>query len=249
MTNRVVFILTVSALGAALPSLGDENLKPPAQAISTEHFDFAPGGTIRVDRSYGDLYVEGWDQAQVEMTVRKFMPYDYDPQHPELSTQHLEAVRVVTERRSPSELAISTVLPPHHGLPWHPTAPSKTGQVGIEYQLYVPRNSRLVIHHGVGYVSVSDVTGDIEAACHRGDIMLWLSPDGAYSIDAKSKLGKVSSDFAGSSLSQFLVGQKFVSSNPAPSQRLHLRVGFGGITLKPILPESEGKPPSPGSAK
>jgi len=79
--------------------------------------------------------------------------------------------------------------------------------------------------------------------------MLWLPEGGTYSIDAKNKLGKVSSDYAGASLSQFLVGQKFVSASPAPTQRLYLRMGFGGITIKSILPESEPVSPSPVKVK
>ena len=102
----------------------------------------------------------------------------------------------------------------------------------------VPRDSRLAIHHGTGMVSVSGVTGDIEASAGRGDIVLWLEP-GAYSVDAKTKLGSVSSDLEGASLSQYLTGQHFTHVDPAPSRRLRLRMGFGGITIKQILPESE----------
>ena len=227
MIHRVAFGFGLGLLGLAMGSFGDENLKPAAQVVATEQVDFAPGGLIRVDGSYGDLYVESWDQPRVEMTVTKLMPYDYKSEHPEISTQHLEAVRVVAQRRSPTELEISTVHP--HG----------RGHAGIEYEIRVPRNSRLAIRHGVGLVSISGVTGDITASGHRGDIMLWLPTSGAYSIDAKCKLGKVSSDFTGVSHSSFLVGQRFASGNAAPSQRLHLRMGFGGITIKPILPESQ----------
>ncbi len=244
MQNKLAFLSALTIAAVALPSLADENLKPPAQVTHTDHFDFAPGGTIRVDRSYGSLYVEGWDQPQVEITVTKFMPYDYEPQHPERATERLEAVHVVAERRSPTELEISTNLPSGRTLlsPWrHPI----NGDVRLEYEIRVPRNSKLAIQHGVGDVTVHGVTGDIQATCHRGDIVLWLPDPGSYSIDAKSQFGKVSSDFAGASLNQLLLGQKFTSVNPAPSQKLYLRVGFGGITLKPILPESE----TPASAR
>jgi hypothetical protein len=249
MNHRVTLLLTLGVLAMAPPSFGDEALKPPAQATNTERFDFEPGGVIRLNDSFGDLYVEGWDQPQVEMTVTKTMPYEYAPGHSEIASRHLDAVRVVGERRSPSELVISTSLPPNRGLPRHPLAPSKTGGVGIEYQIHVPRNSRLIIHHRVGLISITDVTGDIEATCHRGDIMLWLPDTGVYSIDAKNRLGKVSSDFAGDSFSEFLVGQKFESVHPPPSQRLSLHMGFGGITIKPILPESETSRSWSGSTK
>jgi hypothetical protein len=101
-----------------------------------------------------------------------------------------------------------------------------------------------VIHQGIGNVLVRDVTGDIDAACRLGDILLWLSGSRTYSIDARSSAGTVSSDFSGAIRSYYLFGQTFSSLNPAPSQRLHLRVRFGGIAIKPILPESETPPPA-----
>jgi hypothetical protein len=165
LTLSLAVILGVPCL--ALPLLGDEALKPPAQVSNTERVDFPPGGTIRVDRSYGELSVEGWDQPQVEIMVTKFMPFDYEPAHPEHATERLEAIRVVAERRSPTELAISTNVPTGRTVfsPWrHPT----NGDVMLEYEIYVPRNSKLAIQHGVGTVSVRGVTGDIQATCHRG---------------------------------------------------------------------------------
>jgi hypothetical protein len=185
------------------------------------------------------------------------MRYKYESAQSQRAAQHMESLRVVTERRSPTELVISTVVPSRpklfaRGQDFHPASlvlPRKNrGGVMLEYHVLVPRKSRLVIHHGAGNVLVRDVTGDIEAACRMGDILLWLSSSGTYSIDARSRAGTVSSGFAGSNHSHYLFGQAFTSADPAPAQRLHLRVGFGGITIKPILPESE-MPPSPASAK
>jgi len=237
MKNFLVLTLLLGLLGLASSLPADEALKPPVQITSTEHLDFPPGGLIHVNGSYGDLYIEGWDQPQVEMSVTKFMPFNYEPGHPQRSAQHLEQVGVETLRRSPSELDISINLP-RRSVPL-PLARKTTGGVRLECHLRVPRNSRLVIRHDAGMVSVADITGDIQARCQRGDIILWLPSAGRYDIDAKNKLGKVSSDFPGTSKRRFLVGQKFASAGSAPAQRLFLRMGFGGITLKPILPESE----------
>jgi hypothetical protein len=243
-------------LAVRLPARGDEYVKQQPEVIRTEHVDFPSGGVIRLDGAYGDLFVEGWDQAGVEITVTKSVRYKYESAESDRAARHMESVRVVTERRSATELAVSTVVP-SRGKPFTggenfrlasliPPRKNKGG-VMLEYHLFVPRNSRLVIHQGVGNVLVHDVTGDIEAACRIGDILLWLSSTGTYSIDARSRAGTVSSDFSGATRSYFLFGQTFSNLNPAPSSRLRLRVGFGGITIKPILPESE-TPPSAASA-
>ena len=107
MRHRLSLALTLSL---ALPLFGDEALKPPAQVSSTEHFDFAPGGTIRVGHFDGELYVEAWDQPQVEVTIVKSLPYEHEAAHPEHLPQQLEAVRVVTERTFGSELSMKSPI-------------------------------------------------------------------------------------------------------------------------------------------
>ena len=84
------------------------------------------------------------------------------------------------------------------------------------------------------YVWVSDVTGDIEVDSHTGDMIVTLPDPGPYSIDARTRLGSVSSDFTGRSrtLSHYLVGTHFTYASPAPSRRVHLRMGRGSITIK-----------------
>ena len=95
-----------------------------------------------------------------------------------------------------------------------------------------------MIHHGAGYLMVSRISGDIEASSRSGDIVLMLPDPGPYSIDAKSKFGSVSSDFAGTTHRKRLVGEQFASANPPPSHRIYLRMGLGGITIKEVPSDS-----------
>jgi hypothetical protein len=216
-----------------LSLFAQELIKQPAQLTTTEHVNFVSGGIIRINDSYGDLKVDGWDQPEVQVTVIKSMPYDYKFKQPDEAAKHLDRIRVITQRSSGTELTISTAV-------------KKRGGVMLEYHIQVPRNSQLVIHQSVGDVLIRDVTGDIQATCRLGDITLWLSNTRTYSIDARSRAGTIFSDFSGVIHSHYLFGQTFSSLSPAPSQRLHLRVGFGGIAMKPILPESETPAPPTG---
>ena len=214
----VSFLLTASCLLAKGPETNRQ-----ASVTSTDRMSFAPGGTIRVNDSSGHVMVEGWDQPEVEITVVKSMPYGYDKDR---AAKELEGVRINTEHVSPTELAISTV-------------PSHRGKVVVDYQIHVPRDSRIVIHHVGGYVLVSHVSGEIEATCRRGDIVLMLPDAGPYTVDAKTKFGTILSDFGGDAHAQHLVGERFSSANPAPSRRIYLRMGFGGITIKGLPAISE----------
>jgi len=210
------------ALGTMLPLLADDGAKQPVQTTTSERVNFAPGGLIRFDDSYGDLNVEGWDRPEVEIKVTRSMSSYYSPKEREKAAARLERIHVTTQHTD-TELTIST-LPPKH----------RRG-VLVEYQVRVPYDTRLAIHHGGGNILVSNITGDIEATSSRGDILLMLPEKGKYSIDAKSKMGTVSSDFAGEAhVRRYLVGERYSNENPAPARKIYLRMGFGGITIKAV---------------
>jgi len=239
MQPKLAFVaIPWGLLAMTFPTHGEGGIQPPPETTTTEHVDFAPGGTIRINGSYGDLTIEGWDRPEVEVTVIKTLPYTSKPQPPEQSTATLDQVRIVTEHKTPPELTISTELPSRHPAWIPPFTRHTTHGVMTEYEIYVPRDSRLVIQHGTGIVSVNGVAGDIDAHVGRGDILLWL-PAGSYALDARTKFGIVSSDLGGAAHNKYLIGESFTQPNPPPAHRLHLRMGFGGITLKKILPESQ----------
>jgi hypothetical protein len=192
---------------------------------------FAPGGIVRVNGSYGTLNVEGWDRPEVETAVVKSTQKYYGPKQREKAVPLLERAQISTERISDTELAIST---------------HQDRKISVDYEIRVPRDSRLEIHHGTGQVLVANITGDIKATGHRGDILLMLPDTVAYSIDAKTKIGVVTSDFAGELHKRwYLLGERF--AGPSASHRIYLRVSLGGITIKSVPPEAE--PPVTASAK
>jgi len=219
-----IAVLALGALATTLP-MSAEN-QHPVQVSSMERVDFPPGGTVHINGSYGHLVMEGWDRPEVEIAVTK-------------SGARSDSVRLVTNRGSDAELTITTTLASRHG-DWFPFLPPTTAAgVTTEYEIHVPRDTRLAIHNRAGYVFVNGVAGDIEASVSRGDIMLMLSDSGTYSIDAKTKFGTVSSDFDGPVVSRHLVGQQLGKTLGPPSQHLYLRMGFGGITVKAVPREGE----------
>ena len=226
--NLAILFFELGLLGMTLPISGAEQR---VEVTKTERINFAPGGIIRINSSYGTLNVEGWDRPKVEITVVKSTQKYYEPKQREKAATRLERVRISTERVSDTELAIST---------------HQDRKTSVDYEIRVPRDSRLEIHHGTGQILVANVTGDIHATGHRGDLVLMLPDTGAYSIDAKTKVGVVTSDFAGDlHHRRYLLGERF--AGPPASQRIYLRVSLGGITIKSVPPEAE--PPVTTSAK
>ena len=250
MTRKFAAVLWgLVMLGAALPLSARQQPAPPAEkaakqsfeVTTTEQVNFLPGGTIRVGNSYGYLTVEGWDEPEVEIIVTKSTDRFYEPEEKEQAVKAFEQIRVVTERRSDKELAISTTLPDRHGFPYS-ILPSRqiiftmqkktTLGVTVDCTVHVPRDSRLVLRQDHGYVWVSDVTGGMEINSHTGDMIVMLPDPGPYSIDARTRLGSVSSDLAGYGHKQFLVGTQFVHAGGDASRRIFLRMGRGSITIK-----------------
>jgi hypothetical protein len=224
--------LVTLGIGLSLLARAEVSIERPAKVAHTERVDFAPGGTVRVKDSFGDLYIEGWDQPAVEMTLVKEM-LDYDA--PKNVSERLERVRLTTEHSSANELVIGTTIPSRSFFR-HPFGGK--GDVDVRYELRVPRDSRLVIHHGGGSVLIDNVTGAIEASNRDGDIVLLLPAPGPYSIDARSKMGTVISDFEGKAHVKYFIGEKFTGANESAAHAIHLRVGFGGITIKERVPEA-----------
>jgi hypothetical protein len=235
MTNRLAVAFGLSLLGtigplAAAEAVYEKGPKQSFEATRTERVPFAAGGTIRVDNSSGYLTVEGWDAPAVEITVVKSTDSFYEPSQEKRAEQPFGQVRVAAGRPTDNELAISTT--------------ARRG-VTVEYRIHVPRDSRLIVHHGHGYVCVSDMTGDVEVRSHTGDMIVTLPDLGPYSIDARTRMGTVSSDLTGKSLSrwsQFLVGSHFDRASGTPKRRIYLRMGRGSIEIKQDLPDGPASP-------
>lgn len=229
MTGRRLAILAaVTTVGLSAPLFGDGGNQKLIEVTNTQTIPFQAGGTIHVDRSYGELSVEGWDRPEVEITVSKSPDRLYDAKDQAEAGKRAENIHVAAERRSDSEIAISTAV--SHFRRWtHPFGPM--GGVTLSYRIRVPRNSKLVIHHRNGEVMVSNVAGDIEATGQAGDIVLLLPETDQFAIDAKSKFGTVSCDFNGD-FRHGLIGSAYTQTAPAPAHRIFLREGRGGISIK-----------------
>ncbi|HVY94447.1 MAG TPA: hypothetical protein VHA14_16915 [Bryobacteraceae bacterium] len=191
-----------------------------AAAPRTETMDFAPGGTIRIDRADGYMSIEAWDQARVEII-----------------TSETAKAQIKTSHPSASELVITTDL--NH----HPNLAKRVLHVGIhadaDYVIRVPRNSHLVVTHANGYVGITGVAGDIEANNRRGDIVLMLPDLAKCDIDARTKVGLVTSDVNGRTSNHWITGETYASGKDQP-RHLKLRMGFGGITIKEMPAEAIG---------
>lgn len=214
------------AIGVCLPLLAKVPLQD-IQVTTTDHAELAAGGTVRVTGSTGEMDVEGWDKSEVEITVTKSVFRTGSPRGKEAGNQFLSRVQVKTERTGNGEVDIRTVFPS-----WNPITRPLRGKtdVNLHYTIRVPRDAHLVIHHESGDLRLQGLTGPIEATMGAGDIELWLPQASKYAIDARCKIGGVSSDFAGSHHDRHVVGESFANES-AGGPKAYLRVDAGGIQI------------------
>lgn len=234
--TKALALIVLGSVGIALPLLAESGNPKLIEITNTQQVPFQPGGTIHIDHSSGYLSVEGWDRPEVEITVVKSLDKLYEPKNQGQANKRAEAVRVTAERKSDTDLEISTARP-HYSRWTHPLG--SDGGVKVEYQIHAPRNSKLVIHHEGGDVLVNNVTADIEATGSTGELVVLLPETGKYAIDAKSKLGTVSSDFDGDFHHVHWVGVRYADDAPAPAHKIFLRMGVGGITIKSSPPAAQ----------
>ena len=178
MTRR----LAVTAIAICLP-LAAKLPKPATPVVTTEHLEFAPGGTIQVNGSAGELNIEGWDRAEVEITVTRSTYRPDTPGDQDLARRQLDAIKVTAERKNPTELVINTAFPPRSF--WAKVG-HRQPDVQMDYRIRVPRDSKLVVRQSTGDVVVYDVSGDIDASVRTGDILMQLPAAGQYSFDAQT---------------------------------------------------------------
>jgi predicted membrane protein len=116
--------------------------------------------------------------------------------------------------------------------------------LNLDYLIKVPRQSTLLIKHGIGEVDVTNVSGDIEATASIGEISLKLPEDQRYAVDAHVRIGDVSSEFGQTTRRQgFIpVGAKLEGDPGAPTRRIFLRIGIGDINVNRMGSEKSGEP-------
>src|SRR5262245_46625223 len=231
-------LLFVCCLALGISAQAQTADKHEAEIKTTQSIEFGAKGTIQVVDSFGSVKVEGWDKEEVELTVTKRTQKKYEPKDLAKAAKGLERFKVTMEAvGETSLLVINTTYPS-----WTPFFRGKTN-LKLDYLIKVPRQSTLLIKHGIGEVEVVNVSGDIEATASIGEISLRLPEDQSYAVDARVRIGDVSSEFGQTTHRKglFAVGAKLAGEPATPTRRIYLRVGIGDINVSKLRPEKSGE--------
>lgn len=203
-----------AALALILPALAF--CAQRVDVTTTEKTDFAPGGTVHIEHSTGELNIEGWDQPVVEITATRYT-FSNRPDQAKTLLSKVE----VKKQLSGHDLTIGTA---HKHFTW----------AHVDYRIRVPRNTNLVIHHDIGDVTIYDVVGNIDAAASTGDVVVQLPEPAKYQIEAHTGFGSIYSDFDGAHHPHLKTSESLslTTDGTGETHQIHLHVSYGGITLE-----------------
>jgi hypothetical protein len=231
-------LLFVCCLALGISAQAQTADKHEAEITTTQSIEFGARGTIQIVDSFGSVKVEGWDKEEVELTVTKRTQKKYEPKDLAKAAKGLERFKVTMEAvGETSLLVINTTYPS-----WTPIFRGKTN-LKLDYLIKVPRQSTLLIKHGIGEVEVNNVSGAIEATASIGEISLRLPEGQSYAVDAHVRIGDVSSEFGQTTHRKgpFAVGAKLAGEPAAPTRRIFLRVGIGDIQVSKLRTGKSGE--------
>jgi hypothetical protein len=231
-------ILFGCCLALSFPVRAQTVDKREAEVKTTQSLEFGARGTIQIVESFGSVKVEGWDKEEVEMTVTKRTQKKYEQKDLAKAAKGLERFKVTMEAvGETSLLVIKTTYPS-----WTPIFRGKTN-LQLDYIIKVPRQSALLIKHGIGEVEVVNVSGDIEATASIGEISLKLPEEESYAVDARVRIGDVSSEFGQATQRKgvFAVGAKLAGEPASPTRRIFARIGIGDIQVTKMRAEKSGE--------
>ena len=241
--HHIALALLISGfcgLALSLPAQAQTVDKREAEVTTTQSLEFGARGTIQIVDSFGTVKVEGWDKEEVELTVTKRTQKKYEPKNIAKAIKGLERFKVTMEPvGETSMMVIHTAYPS-----WTPARMLRgKSNLDLDYLIKVPRQSALLIKHGIGEVEVTNVSGDIEATASIGEISLKLPEDQQYTVDARVRIGDVSSEFGQATQRQgvFAVGAKLAGDPAAPTRRIFARIGIGDIQVTKIRAEKSGE--------
>lgn len=242
-------LLTFALCAACV--LSAQTVEPEKIQISkTETGEFPAGGTLRVEKSLGELRIEGWDQPGFEIATTVSSDDIVPAAEVAAAKERIASVHITAARRG-TELVVSTEYPHRFTVPVVPY-PGKGPKFEIVYTVRVPRTAAIVLDHHTGEAHIESVTGNIGASVHQGLITVGLPADAQPGIEARSRWGSVISDFRGDAKTKsdckalpcpvgiFPFGHRLEESASAPRQKLQIRIGFGDIVIR-----RENYPPLP----
>jgi hypothetical protein len=226
-----VTLLPLIAMVLAAPARAADAPTEPVEVTSTQRVALAPGGTVHIDETWGELSIEGWDEPAVEVVTTRRTAKPQPAGKVETARAGLERFGARVEATATDRVSIVGLSP--SGSVTRPFG-GKSG-VKLSYVIHVPRNSRLELDNGIGTVRIGDINGDIAIDSDVGEVTLKVPIEPNTAVEASSGIGEVVVSAAlekqGDLHRRALVGQRFSYRPAQVDKRITVKLGVGSITI------------------
>lgn len=228
------FLRSTAAALLILPGLFVAGAKERMMLSNTQTLSFDPRGVIQLEQSFGDVEIQGWDRAEVEITTIREGLGDLSESDLAEAEKDLDRVAITAVKHGEDRLKITTTLPGRKV-----SASLGAGSnPDVRYIIKAPAHAKLVVHHDIGHVNVTNFASDIEVTNRIGQIGLQLAQLDRYSVDARARIGGVVSDI-GRNIDRSVMGQHIhraqqFRNGHASRRQLYVRVGIGDISIQRV---------------
>jgi hypothetical protein len=202
--------------GILLPSLARADEFSQLSRYSLRMF---PRGMVVLDTRVGDLSIEGWDQARVEIEAERVVCAASEAKARKLYDQIKIEIRDNDE-----EVGLRVIFPPRR--PWR----LFRGETRLSVNLHIrmPAEASLLVKCVDGDLRIRGISGRQDLRVNYGDVeisvpSLWR----LRSLQARTWLGYAQSDLHGEDTAGF--GRKISFWNPQGEQDIRVQVHFGGV--------------------
>lgn len=189
--------------------------------LSRYSLQMFPRGTVVLDTRVGDLSVEGWDQARVEIEAEKVVQAAS-----EAKAQKLYGQIKIETRDNDEEVGLRVIFPPRR--PWR-LFRGET-KLSVNFRIRMPAEASLLVKCVDGDLRIRGISGRQDVRVNYGDVEISIpSRERLRSLKAHAWLGYAQSDLHGEGNAGF--GRNISFWNPQGEQDINVQVRFGGVYI------------------
>ena len=213
------FALSCAVLIPARSGLADEFSQVSTHSIRLMR------GTVVIDTRVGDIYIEGWDKALVEVQAEKVVRAGSEKKSQRLFGRLRIQLSTDEEERT---VYLKTIYPPRR--PWRPFRGES--RLTVNYRIKMPSDANLELKCVDGDIRISGITGNQRLKVNYGNVEISVpSVWDLRSLQAHTWLGYVQSDLSTLTKDDAGFSRKISFYNPQGSQEIKVRVRMGGVFI------------------
>jgi hypothetical protein len=219
--RRRVFIAFTCALAmvcsSQLPAFADE-----FSQISNHSMQLMRG-TVVIETRVGDIFIEGWDKARVDVGAEKVVRAGSQKK----ALPMFDRIRVeLTTDDEQRIVYLKTRYPPRR--PWRPF--KGESKLTVNYRIKMPADANLILHCVDGDVRIRGLTGNQQLKVNYGNVEIDVpSIWGLRSLQAHTWLGYVQSDLEALTQTDSGFGRNISFYNAQGRQEIKVHVHMGGV--------------------